>query len=120
MRLVGKRCDAVNMFDMRTAIVGHAISNAIAMVVTAVLWAHNRRRFDGLGLWTAYFVLHFVGLVLVALRGSVPPLVSMTLGNSMLVAGAVLIYAGLQRFTGTRAPQIHNFLMVAVLVPTHA
>lgn len=110
----------MSLFDMRTVILSHAISNAIGMVVMTTLWMHNRRRFEGLGFWTAYFVLHFLALILVALRGDAPPLLSMTGSTVMLLGGAILIYEGLQRFTGRRAPQIQNYLLLAVLAPTHA
>jgi diguanylate cyclase (GGDEF)-like protein len=105
---------------MRTVISSYAISNLVCMVLMAILWQQNRRKFAGLGFWLADFILQFFVLVLLTLRGLAPDLLTTTLSNGMLIAGAVLLYIGLEHFTGKRGLQVHNYLLLAVFVPVHS
>jgi PAS domain S-box-containing protein len=84
--------------EMRTVIVGYVLTNGVCALVLAVLWRQNHKRFAGLGFWLADFVLQFVGLMLVALRGHIPDFASIVVGNVCLVGGASLLLAGLERF----------------------
>ncbi len=110
----------MNLLDMRTVVFSYAISNFICLVVIVLLWRRNRARFPGLGLWAADFALQFAALVLISLRGTIPDILSMTGGNTMAVAGAILLYAGLERFTATPAAQFHNWILLAVFAAAHA
>ncbi len=110
----------MNLLDIKTVLFSYAASNAISMMVIFTLWLQNRRRFVGLGFWFADFVMQFVGLCLVILRGSVPDVVSMTVSNSLLIGGTILLYVGLERFVGKRSAQIHNIALLAVFIPAHA
>jgi PAS domain S-box-containing protein len=105
----GKR---FHMFDMRTIVSSYAISNIICVVVIGLLWYQSRRRFAGLGFWLADFIMQFVALVLIALRGIVPDFVSMVVSNTLVIGGTILLYIGLERFTGKRSSQIHNYLLL--------
>jgi diguanylate cyclase (GGDEF)-like protein/PAS domain S-box-containing protein len=120
--LVDRQSEEVFMdiLDMRTVLIGYAISNLICAAVMFSLWRQNRQRFAGIGLWAADFVLQFVGLVLVALRGSVPELLSTTGSNMMILGGTVLLYLGLGRFTGRRNLQWPNYALLAAYLPVHA
>lgn len=62
----------MNLLDMRTIIFSYAISNLICTIVMTVLWKQNRTHFAGLGFWMADFVMQFIALLLLALRGIVP------------------------------------------------
>jgi diguanylate cyclase (GGDEF)-like protein len=110
----------MNLLDMRTVILSYAISNFICMILMAILWQQNRRKFAGLGFWLADFALQFLALVLLPLRGSVPEFLATTVSNAMVIAGAILLYIGLEQFTGKRSLQIHNFLLLAVFIIVHA
>jgi diguanylate cyclase (GGDEF)-like protein len=110
----------MNLLDIKTVLFSYAASNAISMLVIFMLWMQNRRRFVGLGFWFANFVLQFIGLCLIILRGSVPDLVSMTVANALLIGGTILLYVGLERFVGKPGPQIHNLLLLAAFIPAHA
>ena len=110
----------MNLLDMKTVIVSYIISNAICMMVVLFLCIHNRRRFDGLGFWLADFVMQFLALLLVVLRGFIPDWMSMTVSNALIIGGTVFLYAGLERFIGKRSSQIHNILLLAVFIPSHA
>ena len=108
------------MLDMRTVIIGYMLSNLACMVLMAVLWHQNRRRFAGLGLWMADFILQFVGLLLISLRGSVPDFLSVTIGSAAVVGGTLLLLLGLERFTGRKGPQVHNYVLFATFLAGHA
>jgi diguanylate cyclase (GGDEF)-like protein/PAS domain S-box-containing protein len=109
----------MNLLDMRTVIISYTISNFICAIVMTILWKQNRRRFAGLGLWMADFVMQFAALVLLDLRGVVPNILSMTVSNTLIIGGTILIYIGLEQFSGVRGPQVHNTLLLAVFVIAH-
>jgi diguanylate cyclase (GGDEF)-like protein len=110
----------MNPLDMRTVIVSNVISSFICMVVVAALWYQNRRRYAGLGFWLANFLLQWGAVLLIALRGEVRDLASMTLSNAMIVGGTLLLYIGLERFLLKRGPQIHNYILLTAFAFAHA
>jgi diguanylate cyclase (GGDEF)-like protein len=110
---------SLSWIDMRTVLVGYAISNLVALVVMAVLWSNHHRRFAGLGCWLADFVLQLAALILIVLRGALPPLLSMTCSNAMVVGGTMLLFLGLQRFTGTRVRSGPNGVLLVTFVLAH-
>jgi hypothetical protein len=110
----------MNPLDMRTVVFSYAISNLICTIVIVILWTQNRARFAGLGFWMVDFMLQFTALVLVALRGAAPDFLSMTGSNAMVIGGTLLIYLGLERFTGKPSPQLHNYLLLAAFILAHA
>ncbi len=110
----------MNLLDAKTVLFSYAASNAISMMVIFMLWRQNRRRFVGLDFWFADFVMQFIALCLVTVRGSVPDFVSMTVSNLLLVGGTILLYVGLERFVGKPGPQIHNLILLAAFIPLHS
>ena len=110
----------MDFLDMRTVIFSYTISNFICMILMTILWNQNRRKFAGLELWLADFVAQFLAMVLILLRGLVPDFLSMTVSNALVVGGTILLYIGLEQFTGKRSSQIHNFILLGVfLVSSH-
>ncbi|MBN2351788.1 MAG: GGDEF domain-containing protein [Spirochaetales bacterium] len=110
----------MNLFDTRTVIFSYAISNFICLVVMAVLWSRNRRRFPGIGFWLADFALQFVGLLFLALRDTLPDFLSVLIGNPMLIGGTVLLFMGLERFAGRRGPWWPNAFIFAAYIGLQA
>jgi diguanylate cyclase (GGDEF)-like protein/PAS domain S-box-containing protein len=110
----------MNLLDARTVVFSYAISNFVCMIVMAILWKQNRRRFPGLGFWLADFIMQFFALVLIILRGIVPDFLSMTVSNTMIIGGTILLLIGLEHFTGKRGPQIHNYILLAAFIVAHA
>jgi diguanylate cyclase (GGDEF)-like protein/PAS domain S-box-containing protein len=98
---------------MRTVVIGYAISNLVCMTVMAVLWKQNRKRFAGTGFWAAGFLLQVAALFLLALWGYKPDLPSMLASNTLVIAGLLLIFIGLEQFSGQRGPQAHNAILLA-------
>ncbi len=108
------------MLDIKTLMLIYLIINVISAGAVAVIWGQSRGRFAGVTFWLADMVLQAAGSVLIALRGIVPDLVSMTLSNTMILAGALFILIGLERFTGTKGRHLHNYLLLAVFVAVNA
>jgi len=106
----------MNLFDMRTILVSYVLSNSICALVVARLWIHNRRRFAGMGYWLADFMLQWAGVLLIALRGSVPDFLSLMVSNALIVGGTLLLLIGLEQFLNKPGRQTHNFVLVALFV----
>lgn len=100
--------------DIRTIVFLGVITYLLCTLFIVQLWWQNRNRFDGLGYWAANFVLQTLGLGLIAARGTVPDWVSIALANAILLAGAVLVYIGLERFLRKTGLQWHNYLLLAL------
>jgi PAS domain S-box-containing protein len=107
------------LVDMRTVILSYSISNALCAALMILLWFQNHRHFPGLGFWVADFALQFVGIGLVALRGTIPFFVSTVVGNMLLIGGTIFLYMGLERFVGKPGKQIHNAILLAIFTLSH-
>jgi hypothetical protein len=92
-------------FFMRMQLTG---DNAISVVVMFSLWRQNRTRGTELAFWLADFILFFLALLMFLLRGILPDAISIMLGYPLTLAGALLLYIGLERYTGKRTSQRHN------------
>ena len=55
--------------EIRTILIGVAVSYVICALVIGSLWLQHRVRSSGPGLWTAGFALQTVSVLLIALRG---------------------------------------------------
>jgi diguanylate cyclase (GGDEF)-like protein/PAS domain S-box-containing protein len=104
----------MGILDMRTVLISYLASNFLCSIMMGVLWARNKRRFKGLGLWFADFALQTLGLALVAGRGILPNILSMPLAVTLLILGTVLLLEGLARFHGRSWPRIQNILIVVM------
>ena len=104
---------------MRTIVLGYAATSLICAVVLGALWFRYRKQYRGLGYWFADYILQCFALVVLVLRGVVPDLVSMTIGNAMAVGGTMLLYAGLGHFTGKPAKQWHNAALLVLFCFLH-
>lgn len=62
----------------------------------------ERSRSAHLGLWALAFLAQGVGLFLLYLRGSIPDLASLAVGNTLIIASLQLLHAGIVRFGGER------------------
>lgn len=82
----------------------------------ALLWRQNRTRYDGTGFWLADFVLHFIAILVASGRGFLPPFVTLILPNMLLLTGSVIMLMGLERFTGKRTRQVHNYILLVVFL----
>lgn len=103
----------MDFLDMRTVMFSHLLVDLICTLVVTLLWIQNRGRFNGTGLWAVDFAFQTSGVILIMLRGVIPDLFSIILANTLIVAGMLLGYLGVSRFTEHRAPQAHNYIILA-------
>lgn len=94
------------ILDLRTILFGYIISSAISAAVIASLYSQNRRRSPELVYLPAGFILQFLGIVAISLRGVLPDILSIVVGNSFLMFQAILILSGLGRFMNK--PVLHR------------
>jgi diguanylate cyclase (GGDEF)-like protein/PAS domain S-box-containing protein len=110
----------MNIFDMRTMLLACVFSNIISGSVFVSFWISVRKRYHGMGLIAVSFSLYTMGWLLAALRdGIVPDFVSMTVSNTMAVAGAFLGFWGLESFVEKPSNQIINILIVGIFPLIH-
>ena len=102
--------------DIRTVVFLGIIFCVICALFIVQLWHQNRRRVAGLGFWVWHFLLLTAAMVLVVLRGIIPDWISIVLANSLIFAGALLLYMGLERFVGKVSVQIHNYVLMALYI----
>ena len=110
----------MNILDIRTVLFSYSISNAICIAVIAPLWNRNRGRTSGLGFWLADFVMQFLAILLIALRGILPDFVSILFGTPLILIGTLFLYIGLERYVGKTSPQRTNFCLIGALILAHA
>ncbi len=108
------------MIDMRTVLFSYIISNGVCVIVMALLWRQNRERFNGLGFWLANFVMQFAAVSLIVLRSILPDFLDMVVSNALVIAGAILLLMGSERFVGKRGSHVHNYILLAVFILVHA
>ncbi|MCX6086109.1 MAG: hypothetical protein NTX94_06710, partial [Caldiserica bacterium] len=92
----------MNLLDIRTILIGFVASDLICTLVISSLWLQHRRQSPELWLWTADFALQTVAILLIALRGFVPDVLSMVGGNMLGIAGTMLLFIGLERYLDRR------------------
>ncbi|HLO29788.1 MAG TPA: PAS domain S-box protein [Anaerolineales bacterium] len=110
----------MNFIDMRTIVLSYVISNAACLIVMALLWLRNRNRFSGLGFWLADFAMQFVVICLVALRHSLPQVLSIVVSNALVIAGTILLLIGLEHFVGKRTSQVYNYVLLGIFIFVHS
>ncbi|WP_194722051.1 GGDEF domain-containing protein [Noviherbaspirillum malthae] len=80
------------------------ITALASVVMLFVLWSLVRSRIGGVREWVAANVLAIVSLVLYALRGVAPDVLSVVLANTLLAAAVSAVLAGFRRFANQQVP----------------
>jgi len=104
------------MFDTKTVVFSFVVTNILITLFIALLWYQNRRRYAGLSLWLIDYILQAVGLLLSLLRGVVSDIVSIIIGNTLMMIGILIMLRGLESFVGKPRSQTHNFLLLTGFV----
>jgi PAS domain S-box-containing protein len=106
-------------FDMRTIMFSFLLTNLISTIVIFILWIQFHRRYNGTGYLVFSFALQTLGLLLIDLRGTIPEWISVDLSNTMIIAGILLGYIGLEAYTGKKSIQIHNIILLVIFAFIH-
>ena len=101
--------------DMRTILLGYVLTDIVCLAVIVLLWRQSRKRFGGMVLWVWDFGLQTLALMLILLRGVIPDILSIVAPQYMVMTGAYCGYLALLRFSGRQAPQIHNYILLALM-----
>lgn len=107
--------------DLHTVILVGSYVVFICTLLMIELWRQNRRRYPGLLLLASGFVLQTLGTILILLRGSIADWISIMVGITAIVGGALLELEGLERFMDRRSrtwPKL-ALLLLFLLVHTY-
>ncbi|MCX5976172.1 MAG: PAS domain S-box protein [Coprothermobacterota bacterium] len=108
------------MPDLKTLMYLYLITNAVNAGAVAIILSLNRGRFAGILFWLIALALQVVGSALLLLRGMASDLISMTLANAIILAGLLALFMGLERFTGKKSRQAHNYVLLAIFIASSA
>lgn len=102
-----------SLVDIRTLV----LASGVIAVVLFVYMFHvqsTRKTYPGFRLWTRGCLAAGVGLVLIALRGIVPDLLSIVLSGVLILGYPLMIYRGLAAFIGQRPGWWPDIILYAV------
>src|SRR6478735_6486126 len=88
--------------DVRTIVVMLILTSVLMGVTLAVGTGGSRG--NGVGQWNLGLGLYAFGWLLVAARGALPDIFTMSAANGLLLAGLCRQFAALIEFAGRRAP----------------
>lgn len=103
-------------FDIRTLIILNFITTIINVGSIAIIWYQYKNRFAGISFWLVSTILHTVGLALIVIRYEIPAFVSIVIANTLLLAGAVVLLMGLERFVGIQGSHSKNYFLLILFV----
>lgn len=89
--------------DVGTIFAAISLASAALAVGLGLFWFSNRN-LAGVGLWALGGATVGAGTWGLALRGIIPDVLSIAVANSAILAGLLLIWAGLRRFNGRPVP----------------
>jgi PAS domain S-box-containing protein len=99
--------------DIRTLSV-LAMLSSVLLAIGLQLVSRVITKDPSLRLWALGATVNGVGFVLLALRGLIPDLLSIVLGNTLLVAGSAWLYQGNQQFVGRKKGSSWYWFLTAV------
>ncbi len=66
------------------------------------------------------FAMQTLALVMLLLRGNIPDWISFNLSNSLSIAGIILFFIGLEKYTGRKSSFLPNLILLLVFAAVHA
>lgn len=107
--------------DIRTLFVMTVINGLVLGVAQIIVWQRHR---DGRALlfWGMANFAGAAGSLLIAMRGQIPPIFSVAIGNGLIIIWLTLLWAGTRHFDGRRVPPAAVFGLplattVVMLIP---
>lgn len=107
-------------FDMRTILFIFLLTYMVSTVVVFILWVQYHNRYKGTTQLFLSFALQTIGMLLILFRGAIPDWISIDVANTMVVAGILFGYIGLEAYTGKRSNQIANIILLVIFAFSHA
>lgn len=104
---------------MRTVIFSFVLTYLVSTLVIFILWVQYRKRYNGTTYLVYNFALQTLGLLLIVLRGKIPDWISIDFANTILIAGIIIGYIGLEAYTGKKTNQTHNYILLIVFASVH-
>jgi len=102
----------MDALDMRTALVGMAVTFAACTAIAGALWYQSRERFNGMQWVTGGLGASASGVALIALRDPIPDLLSLSLASILLLVGSLLVLTGLERLVERPRPKHAETLLL--------
>ncbi|MBK8880821.1 MAG: PAS domain S-box protein [Bacteroidales bacterium] len=102
--------------DIRTIVFNYLIISLVSVLVLAILWQQNRKRYAGIGFWIACFLLQFGAIILILFRMNIPDWLSLILSSIMIFAGMLFNQMGLERFIGKARNHIFSLVMMVFYI----
>lgn len=102
--------------DIKTIVIIILIVNLVNVGIMAIICKQYKNIFQGLNYLLADMLLQLAGVLLLALRGVIPDLVSIVVGNSLLIIGTYFVLRGLEQFFDAPSKNTHNFWLIAFFV----
>ena len=99
--------------DIRTLSV-LAMLSSVLLAIGLQLVSRVITKDSSLRLWALGATVNGAAFVLVALRGLIPDLLSIVIGNTLLVAGSAWLYQGNQQYIGRKKGSPWYWLLTAV------
>lgn len=109
----------MHWLDIRTILFGHLLTSLICVTVIILTWSQTRRHFSGVGFLVLGYLLQLAGTFLTILREAIPDIFSIVLSNTLILAGALSIYMGLEKYTGRKTSQRHNYVLLLCFIGVH-
>ncbi|NOT05193.1 MAG: GGDEF domain-containing protein [Anaerolineales bacterium] len=106
------------ILDARTLGLLSALMPFVLGLIMSIYW-RERRTYAGFGRWVLANFVFGAGYLFISLRGFIPDLLSIILGNAAIVYAEVLIYEGIRLFYGRPAFSKWNTLVFVLYLPLH-
>ncbi len=110
----------MHFLDLRTLVFLNVAISLVCTLVMVQLWVQTRDRYHGISFLVANFAFQTTGLLLIVLRGAIPDWASIIPGNFLVIAGAIIGYIGLERFTEKKGGQLHNVILLVLFTGAHS
>ena len=88
------------ILDFKTLITVNLIVNVINLLTVSSLWRRYGKRFAGLSSWLASMTAQVAGMLLVLSKGFVPDVLSVYVGNVILMSSMLFLLDGFRKFIG--------------------
>lgn len=109
----------MDIIDMRTIVIMSVFTNLISALFLGFLWYQNRNRFPSLRYWVLDIGLQTMAVFLISLRGFIPDWISIFIGTSLVIVGAIAGYLGTAYFFRQKPRLRLNIFFLVCFVLIH-